>query len=85
MVKIILEKFRKLSNKEKCKRYKDMSNEDKYIFRLTDPAPFITVGTIGYMKVTEEEKKEAIERIKKVKKRVNKRLEELAKGDCNQN
>lgn len=58
MKKISLDKFKKLSNEEQCKRYKDLSDYDKYIFRVTDPAPFLNAKTIGYVEMTEEEKKE---------------------------
>lgn len=56
MSEISLEEFRKLNVKEQRKRYKDLSNHDKSIFRLTDPAPFINAETTGYVQMTEEEK-----------------------------
>ncbi len=52
MSEISLDEFKKLSSEEQCKRYKDMSDHDKYIFRVTDPAPFLNAKTIGYMKIT---------------------------------
>lgn len=76
MGEISLDEFKKLSNKEQCNRYKDLSNHDKYIFRVTDPSPFLNAKTVGYMEVTEEEKKEARKRIKEVQKRVNKRFDD---------
>lgn len=79
MGKIILEEFRKLSDKEKCKRYKDMRDKDKYMFRITDPSPFMNVKTIGYMEVSKEKRIEARKRIEKVQKKVNKRLEKIEK------
>ena len=71
MSEISLDEFKKLSSEEQCKRYKDMSDHDKYIFRVTDPAPFLNAKTIGYMKITEKERLEAEERIKAVQKKVN--------------
>jgi len=53
---ISLDDFKKLSDKEKCIRYKDLSNHDKYIFRVTDPSPFLSAETVRYKEVTEEEK-----------------------------
>lgn len=64
MGEISLNEFKKLSNEEQCKRYKDLSNHDKYIFRVTDPAPFLNTKIIGYVEMTEEEK-EANEKKKK--------------------
>lgn len=58
-----------------------MSNEDKYIFRLTDTSPFLSAETIGYMKILEEERIEARKNIKETKKRVNKRLKELENNE----
>lgn len=76
MGEISLDEFKKLSIKEQCNRYKDLGNHDKYMFRVTDPSPFLNAKTVGYMEVTEEEKKEAKKRIKEIQKRVNKRIKE---------
>lgn len=74
---ISLEEFKKMGHKEQCIRYKDLSNYDKYIFRVTDPSPFLYAGTIGYMEVTKEQKKESKKRLKWAKRIVNKRLKEI--------
>ncbi len=78
MSEISLEDFKKLSNEEQCKRYKDMSDHDKYIFRLTDPAPFLNAETIGYVEMTEEEKKENEIKKQKIIEAVRKNKEKLA-------
>lgn len=62
MSEINLEEFKKLSDGEKCKRYKDMSNEDKYQFRITDPDPFLNAKTVGYVEMTEEKEENEIKR-----------------------
>lgn len=59
MGEISLDEFKKLSNKEQCNRYKDLSNHDKYIFRVTDPSPFLNAKNIGHVEMTKEEKKES--------------------------
>lgn len=74
MSEISLDEFKKLSNEEQRKSYKNMNNHDKYIFRLTDPAPFLNAETIGYIEVTEEERIKAREKIKEIQKRVNRIL-----------
>lgn len=62
MSEINLEEFKKLSDGEKRKRYKDMSNEDKYQFRITDPDPFLNAKTVGYVEMTEEKEENEIKR-----------------------
>lgn len=34
-----------------------MGDHGKYLFRVTDPAPFLNAKTIGHVEMTEEEKK----------------------------
>lgn len=59
MSKLSLEQFNKLSEKEKGERYKDLSDSDKLMVRLT----IIPEGStlVGYKKLTKKQKKEAKE------------------------
>lgn len=77
MGKISLKNFKKLNHSEQLNRYKDLCDYDKYIFRITDPTPFLYAESINHMEITEKQKKEAYIRIKKVQNIINKRLEEL--------
>ncbi len=81
MGKITLEEFKELGKEEQCKRYKDMSNEDKYIFRISDPVPFLNAETVGHMEVTEEQKKMAKDMRSETIQKVNNRLKELEKNE----
>ena len=53
MSNLSLKEFNKLTEKAKCKRYKDLSEHDKFLVRLSmNPG----VEVIGYEEVTKEEK-----------------------------
>ncbi len=58
MSNLSLENFNKLSEKEKCDRYKELSEHDKFLARISMP---IEGETVGHRDLTEEEKKEAKE------------------------
>ena len=58
MSNLSLEEFNKLSEKEKGKRYKELSDHDKFLVRTSMP---IGGKVIGYRKLTEQEEKEAKE------------------------
>lgn len=58
MSRLSLEEFNKLPEKEKGDRYKELSDHDKFLVRIST----IPSGeTIGYRELTEKEKKEAKE------------------------
>ena len=71
MSKLSFEEFMKLSEKEKCERYKDLSNHDKFLARINQP---ISPIVIPEDELTEEEK----EKIKEMK-NDTKSLEEMEK------
>ena len=71
MSKLSLEKFMKLSEKDKCKRYKDLSDHDKFLARISQP---ITTTIISEEELNEEEMK----KIQKMKSDT-KTLEEMEK------
>lgn len=58
MSKLSLKEFNKLSDNEKGDRYKELSEHDKFLVRISMP---IGGEVIGYRKLTEQEKKEAEE------------------------
>ena len=58
MSNLSLEEFNKFPEKEKRERYKELSDYDKFLVRIST----IPSGkTIGYSRLTEQEKKEAKE------------------------
>ncbi|MFV0250190.1 MAG: hypothetical protein ACK5HP_04070 [Bacilli bacterium] len=68
MAKLTFEDFMKLSNEEKCIRYKEMNDVDRQKARMTEPLG--KHKPIGYIELTEEQKikgKEMIEEIKKIR------------------
>ena len=70
MDSLSFKEFCKLSEEEKCKQYKNLSNHDKFIARMSqNPGGEV----VGYEEVTEEEKKWAEELHKQIieKKRKN--------------
>ena len=71
MTKITIEEFMKLSEKEKCEKYKDLSNHDKFLARISQP---LSPRVIPEDELTEEEK----EKIKEMK-NDTKTLEEMEK------
>ena len=71
MSKLSFEEFMKLSEKDKCERYKDLSNYDKFLARINQP---ITPKIIPEEELTIEKK----EKIKKMK-NDTKSLEEMEK------
>ena len=58
MSRLSLEDFNKLPEKEKGDRYKELSNHDKFLVRISMP---IGGKVVGYRELTEKEKKEAKE------------------------
>lgn len=56
MSKLSLKEFNKLSENEKGDRYKELSEHDKFLVRISMP---IGGEVIGYRELTEQEKKEA--------------------------
>lgn len=56
MSNLSLEEFNKLSEEEKGDRYKELSEHDKFLVRISMP---IGGEVIGYRKLTEKQKKEA--------------------------
>lgn len=65
MSSLSLEEFNKLSEEEKCKQYKNLSNHDKFLARMAqNPGGEV----VGYEEVTEDDKKWAEELSKKIKK-----------------
>lgn len=63
MSNLSLKKFRKLSEREKQERYKELSDHDKFLVRISmNPG----IEVIGNEKVTEEEKKWSDELIKQI-------------------
>lgn len=58
MTNLSLKDFNNLTEEEKGERYKELSDHDKFLVRIST----IPSGkTIGYIKLTEQEKKEAKE------------------------
>lgn len=49
-----LEEFRRLPDEEKGKRYKEMSDHDKFLWRISEP---LIPTIVGETEMTEEEKK----------------------------
>lgn len=53
MAKLSFEEFMKLNDNEKCIRYKDMNDYDKYRSRMTEP--MICGKSIGYIELTKDQ------------------------------
>ena len=51
---LTLEEFRRLPDEEKGERYKEMSDHDKFLWRISEP---LVGRTVGEFKRTEEEEK----------------------------
>lgn len=65
MNSLSFKEFCKLSEEEKCKQYKNLSNHDKFLARMAqNPGGEV----VGYEEVTEEDKKRAEELSNKIKK-----------------
>lgn len=58
MSKLSLEEFNGLSEKEKADRYKELSEHDKFLVRISMP---ISGEIVGHREPTEKQKKEAKE------------------------
>ena len=58
MSNLSLEEFYKLSEKEKGVRYKELSDHDRFLVRISMP---IKGENVGFRELTEREKKEAQE------------------------
>lgn len=58
MSNLSLEEFYKLSEKEKGVRYKELSDHDRFLVRISMP---IKGENVGFRELTEREKKEAKE------------------------
>lgn len=63
MDRLSFKEFYKLSEEEKCKQYKNLSNHDKFLARMAQPPGG---EVVGYEEVTEEEKKWAEELHKQI-------------------
>lgn len=65
MNSLSFKEFCKLSEEEKCKQYKNLSNHNKFLARMAqNPGGEV----VGYEEVTEEDKKRAEELSNKIKK-----------------
>ena len=54
MSNLSLKEFNKLTEKEKCEKYKDLSEHDKFLVRISmNPG----MEVVGHQEVTKEEKK----------------------------
>lgn len=65
MVKLKYENFMRLSEKEKCIRYKDLNDFDKQKVRMTEP--MICSKYIGFIILTEEQRLNGEKMIEKIK------------------
>lgn len=73
MVKISYDEFMKLSDKEKCIRYKDMDDYDRFRARVTqDWGKQIIVGEI---EMTKEQKEINSKKMKEIKEKIRKNNE----------
>lgn len=64
MSNLSLEEFYKLSEKEKGVRYKELSDHDRFLVRISMP---INGEVVGFRELTEKEKEEAKEFAEAVK------------------
>lgn len=67
MVKLSYEEFMKLSDREKCLKYKNLNDFDKYRSRMTEP--IVCGKSIDYIELTNEQKikgKNMIEQVAKL-------------------
>lgn len=64
MSNLTLKEFYNLTEEEKGERYKDLSNHNKFLARITQPMKAIVVGT---SEISEESKKWAEELHKQIK------------------
>lgn len=71
MSNLSFEEFMKLSEKEKCERYKNLSEHDKFLARINQP---ITPKVVSEEELSEEEKEKI-----KIMKNDTKTLEEMEK------
>lgn len=71
MAKLSFEDFMKLSNEEKCIRYKDMNDYDRYRASLTEPMK--CSKPIGYIELTAEQKEQGRKGIEKIRKLLSQR------------
>ena len=77
MSKITITEFMKLSTEEKCKRYEDLSDDDKFLARMTDQSLGGTEIT-GTFEMTEEDK-EDLEKMEKEMDKFIIKLKEIRK------
>ena len=65
MSNLSLKEFNKLTEKEKCEKYKDLSEHDKFLVRISmNPG----MEVVGHQEVTKEEQEWADELIKQIEK-----------------
>lgn len=65
MSNLSLKEFNKLTKKEKSKKYKDLSERDKFLVRISmNPG----IEIVGHQEVTKEEQEWANELIKQIEK-----------------
>ena len=65
MSNLSLKEFNKLTEKEKCEKYKDLSEHDKFLVRISmNPG----MEVVEHQKVTKEEQEWADELIKEIEK-----------------
>lgn len=63
MSNLSLKEFNKLTEKEKCEKYKDLSEHDKFLVRISmNPG----MEVVGHQEVTKEEQKWTEELIKQI-------------------
>lgn len=63
MSNLSLKEFNKLTEKEKCEKYKNLSEHDKFLVRISmNPG----IEVVGYQEVTDEEKEWAEDLIKQI-------------------
>ena len=77
MSKITIEEFMKLSAEEKCKRHEDLSDNDKFLARMTDQSLGDTEIT-GTFEMNEEDK-EDLEKMEKEMDKLIIKLKEIRK------
>lgn len=65
MAKLGFEEFIKLSEEDKCTRYKDLTDKNKQRARMTEP--MFCGKSIGYIKLTKEQKKKGKAMIEQVR------------------
>ena len=60
MSNLSLEEFNKLSEEEKCYRYKELSDHDKFLVRVSMP---IEGEVVGYVEISKQERIESLKQL----------------------